>query len=56
MKDLTGILDELNKLNVDINHENELLNDLLREFEDLLRDLESFLDKSKNYQLEEAER
>jgi hypothetical protein len=56
MKDISEIIDELNKLNVDINHENDLLNDIVREFEDLQRDLEQFLDKSKNYQLEEAER
>ena len=56
MKDISEIIDELNKLNVDINHENDLLNDIVREFEELQRDLEQFLDKSKNYQLEEAER
>ena len=56
MKDISEIIDELNKLNVDINHQNDLLNDILREFEELQRDLEQFLDKSKNYQLEEAER
>ena len=40
MKDISEIIDELNKLNVDINHENDLLNDIVREFEELQRDLE----------------
>ncbi len=48
-RDLQIILDELNKLNADLNFDKLQLGDLIKEYEQLVKDIDDLLDKTKNF-------